>query len=120
VLAEPGPDPSVDEGPERGVWTGGMVMRRGEMRDDGGTTSVPASDSVSGDLRNRWSSEEGTVKCTSALRVGFSSWAVAVDCELDLFRVVRLGECGADGRESVSEDIGEDMLEMTCVGVRGV
>lgn len=67
MLAEPGPDPGVDEGPERGVRTGGMVMRRGEMRDDGGAMSVSASASVSGDLHNRWSSEEGTVKCTSAL-----------------------------------------------------
>lgn len=43
-----------------------------------------------------------------------------MDCELDLFRVVKLGDCGADGRESVAEDIGEDILEITCVGVRGV
>ena len=46
-----------------------------------------------------------------------------MDCELDLFRVVilvRAGECGTDGRDSVSEDIGEEMLEMTCVGVKGV
>lgn len=104
------------------------MIRRGEVSDDGGRVSVSGSVVSSGDFGN--TTTEGD-KDVAKVSVRWEAWsscpcmavAVMVVVEPDLFLMLRLagaGECGTDGRDNVSEEIGEDTLEITCVGAMGV
>lgn len=72
----------------------GIVIRRGEVSDEGGTVSVSGSVVLSGDLGNTRGGDGGIVKC---LWDGWEVWgsrsctamAVAVVVELDLFLMFR-------------------------------
>lgn len=109
------PEPEAEEEGPMIPGIRGMVIRWGDVNDEGGSISVRSL----GDFGS--STGTSLMGCQSWMVVDVAA-SVVVDCEIDLSREgtsVGAGDCEADGRDAES-DKGDDESQTTCVGVMGV